>query len=141
MKVIQNDRWLNRATGKSIPPRFGRFHSDETKRKMSESAKTIHRKDKTISEKRIASYKKTTSSLEWKVKKSKSVIKSCTEERNRKVAIGVSKSWNLEKDKRVKNIRKTLISTEYKLSKRCSCIICHRETNVVGLTRFHRHNL
>ena len=76
---------------------------------------------------------------EMKEKKRKGAKQVCTPERNRKVAIGVSKSWNSEKDERVKNIRKTLNSSEYKLSKRCSCLMCHKETNIVGLTRFHKH--
>jgi len=134
-----DERWLNKGLGKSIPPQFGRVHSDKTKIKMSKSAKLIHSFDPTITQRRVESYKRTVNTDTWKKEKSISVKKSCTLERNKKVAIGVSKSWNNKKEERCDNIRKSLSSPEYKLSQRCSCLICHKETNRVGLIRFHKH--
>jgi hypothetical protein len=139
LRVDRNERWLNKGMGKSIPPQFGRCHSNETRRKMSDSRYKVYERDPTVIERTVESYKKTTSKREWKVKKSQSVIHSCTEDRNQRVAQGVKESWKDPslKNERVNNIKKTLNTEEYKLSKRCSCIVCHRETTLVGIIRFH----
>jgi len=141
LKVIYNDKWLNKATGKSIPPQFGRYHSNETKKKISNTRIEIQKKDPSILSKRIESYRKTCSSWLWRKKKSESVIKSCTNERNQRVAKGVSASWENQEDKKLRcqKISEAKKTEEYRNSQRCSCIICHKETNKVGLTRFHKH--
>ena len=37
LDVIHSEKWLNKATGKSIPPQFNRFFSKETRQKISEA--------------------------------------------------------------------------------------------------------
>jgi hypothetical protein len=141
LRVDKSNRWLNKGLGKSIPPQFGRIHSEETRKKMRESRYKVYEKDPTIVERAKEKYKKTTSTKEWKFKKIQSVKQSCTENRNQKISQRVKESWKDQnhKNKRIINIKKTLNSEEYKMSKRCSCIVCHKETNIVGLIRFHKH--